>query len=53
MDEAESARSEKLAWPIALLVLLRAFEALVGAMLAGTLCMVAIFVTVPRTRDIR
>ena len=28
MDEADSARSEKLAWPIALLVQLRAFEAL-------------------------
>ena len=72
MDKADSARSEKLAWPIALLVQLRAFEALVGGMLvgalsavfgapwaasamaiAGTPCMVAIFMTVPRARDIR
>ncbi len=40
MDEADSARSEKLAWPIALLVQLRAFEALVGGMLVGALSVV-------------
>ena len=71
MDEADSARSEKLTWPIALLVQRRGFESLVGGMLVGalfavlgahwmasamniggTLCMVVIFMTVPRARDI-